>query len=60
MGREDVKHFIEALADRVLGKQLTLLRLRDDDDMEQTLRAYKRMEVRANKAPMRSSKFRPR
>ena len=32
-------HFIETLDDRDLTQQLTLLRLKDADEMEETLRA---------------------
>lgn len=58
--REHVEHFIETLDDRDLAKQLTLLRLDDADDMEETLRAYQRMEIRQGKASMGSNKFRQR
>ena len=58
--REHVEHFIETLDDRDLAKQLTLLRLDDADDMEETLRAYQRMELRQGKASMGSNKFRQR
>ena len=42
--REHVEHFIATLDDRDLAKQLTLLRLRDIDEMEDTLRACQRVE----------------
>ena len=58
--REHVEHFIETLDDRVLAKQLALLRLTDVDDMEEALHAYDRTETRSSKATMGSSKFRPR
>lgn len=58
--REHVEHFISTLDDRDLAKQLTLLRLTDADGMEETLRAYERMEARQKKAPMGSSKFHQR
>ena len=50
--RNHVKHFISTLDDRDLAKQLTLLRLSDADDMEETLRAYQRMENRCKKSSM--------
>ena len=55
--REHVEHFISTLDDRDLAKQLTLLRLTDVDDMEETLRAYQRIENRYKKAPMVPGKF---
>ena len=58
--REHVEHFIETLDDRDLAKQLTLLRLNDADNMEETLRAYQRMEARQGKSLMGSNKFRQR
>ena len=42
--REHVFFFISTLDDRNLAKQLTLLRLPDADDMDETLRTYPRME----------------
>ena len=42
--REHVEHFNSTLDDRGLAIQLTLLRLSDADDMEETLRAYQRMK----------------
>ena len=41
--REHVEHFIATLDDRDLAKQLTLLRLMDIDEMEETLCACQRM-----------------
>ncbi|CAI5718029.1 unnamed protein product [Peronospora effusa] len=58
--REHMELFIETLDDRDLAKQLTLLRLDDADDMEETLRAYQRMEILQDKASMGSNKFRQR
>ena len=58
--REHVEHFFYTLDDRYLAKQLTLLRLSDDDDMEETLRAYQRMENRYTKTPMGLGKFHQR
>ena len=58
--REHVEHFIDTLDDRDLSKQLTLLRLDDADDMEETLRAYQRMEKRQKKSSMGSTKFHQR
>ena len=37
--REHVEHFIATLDDRDLAKQLTLLRLKDVKELEETLRA---------------------
>ena len=54
MRREHVEHFIETLDDRDLAKKLTLLRLMEADGMEEILRAYQHMELRANKEPMGS------
>uniref|UniRef100_M4B7T3 Uncharacterized protein n=1 Tax=Hyaloperonospora arabidopsidis (strain Emoy2) TaxID=559515 RepID=M4B7T3_HYAAE len=58
--REHVKHFIATLGDRELEKQLTLLRLADVDEVEETLRACQRMETRQMKTSMGSNKFRQR
>ena len=58
--REHVEHFIETIDDRDLAIQLTLLRLNDADAMEETLRAYQRMEAQRGKTAMGSSKFRQR
>ena len=58
--REHVEHFIGTLDDRDLAKQLTLLRLGDASDMEETLRTYQRMESRQSQSAMGSSKFRQR
>ncbi|CAH0484613.1 unnamed protein product [Peronospora farinosa] len=51
---------IGTVDDRDLAKQLTLLRLGDADDMEETLRTYQRMEGRQYPSAMGSSKFRQR
>ena len=58
--REHVEHFIATLDDRDLAKQLTLLRLADVNDLEDTLRAYQRMESRQLKTSMGSNRFHPR
>ena len=58
--REHVEHFFSTLDDRDLTKQLTLLRLSDADDMEETLRAYQRMENRYTNTPMGPGKFHQR
>ena len=59
--REHVEHFIATLDDRDLAKQLTLLRLTDVDEVEETpLRACQRMENRQMKASMGSNKFHER
>ena len=47
-----MEHFISKLGDRDLAKRVTLLRLLDVDDMEETLRAYQRMEKWYTKASM--------
>ena len=60
MKSEHVKHFIGTLNDRDLVKQLTLLRLMDANYMKETLFAYQRMKVRANKAPLGLRNSRPR
>ena len=54
--RGHVEHFIAALDDRDLAKQLTLLRLKDIDEMEEPFRACQRMENRQMKL-MGSNKF---
>ena len=48
------------LEDRDLAKQLTLLRLMDVDEVEETLRACQRMENSQVKALMGSNKFHQR
>ena len=53
-----MEHFILTLED--LAKQLILLRLSGADDMEEALRAYKRMENRYTKASMGPGKFHQR
>ena len=58
--REHVEHHIGTLDDRDLTKQLVVLRLEDADDMEETLRTYKRIESRQFQSAMGSSKFRQR
>ena len=58
--REHVEHFIATLDDRDLAKLLTLLRLKDVDKLEETLRACQRMESRQLKASTGSNKFYPR
>ena len=55
--REHVEHFIATLDDRDLAKQLTLLRLKDVEELEETLRACQRMESRQLKASTGSNKF---
>ena len=60
MRREHVENIIKTLEDHNLSEQVTLLRLMSSDDMDETMRAYQRMEVRVSKAPMELSKFRPR
>ena len=58
--REHVEHFIGTLDDRGLAKQLTMLRLNDVDELEDTLRACQRMEDRQAQVPTGSSTFRQR
>ena len=58
--REHVEHFIATLDDRDLAKQLTLLRLMDINEMEETLRACQWMENRQIKSSMGSNKFHQR
>ena len=55
--REHVEHFIATLDDRDLAKQLTLLRLKDVEELEETLRACQRMESRQLKASKGSNNF---
>ena len=55
--REHVEHFIEALDDCYLVRQISLLPLSDADEMEQTLRKYQRIKTRQGKALMRLNKF---
>ena len=55
-----MEHHIVTLDDRDLTKQLVVLRLEDADDMEETLRTYKRIESRQFQSAMGSSKFRQR
>ncbi|CAI5738349.1 unnamed protein product [Hyaloperonospora brassicae] len=57
---EHVEQFISTLDDRELAKQLTLLQLSDADDMEETLRAYQRMEKLYTKTLMGPGKFHQR
>ena len=57
---EHVEHFIETLDDRDLADQLTLLRVADADEMEETLRARQRAKTRQGKATMGSARFRPK
>ncbi|GMF46034.1 unnamed protein product [Phytophthora fragariaefolia] len=56
--REDVEHFIETLADRDLANQLVLLRLRDTDEVEETLRIRQRSKSRQGGVAVGSDKFR--
>ena len=52
-----VEHFISSLDDRDSAEQLTLLRLSDADDMEETLRAYQRMQNWYSKMSIGPDKF---
>ena len=56
--KEHVDHFIEALEDRDLADQLLLLRLKDADALEITLRECEKGRARQRKATMGSNKFR--
>ena len=58
--REHVEHFIHTLDDRDLVRQLTMLRLSDADELEDTLRALQRSENQQRKASMGPNKFRQR
>ncbi|ETM51724.1 hypothetical protein L914_04503, partial [Phytophthora nicotianae] len=49
--REHVEHFIETLADRDLADQLALLRISDDDALEQVLRARQLAKNRQREEP---------
>ena len=55
-----MEHFFSTPYYLDLAKQLTLLRLLDVEDMEETLRAYHRMENRYTKASMGQGKFNQR
>ncbi|KAE8959920.1 hypothetical protein PR002_g30381 [Phytophthora rubi] len=48
--REHVEHFIETLDDHDLADQLVLLRLRDADELEETLRLRQRSKARQGRA----------
>ncbi|GMG16067.1 unnamed protein product [Phytophthora fragariaefolia] len=58
--REHVEHFIETLDDRDLADQLVLLRLRDADELEETLRLRQRSKARQGRAAVGSNRFRQR
>lgn len=55
--REHVEHFVGTVDDRDSANQLTMLRLKDVDEYEDTLRACKRMEDRQIQILVGSSKF---
>ncbi|OWZ02703.1 LOW QUALITY PROTEIN: hypothetical protein PHMEG_00025691 [Phytophthora megakarya] len=55
--REHVDHFIETRDDLDLADRLTLLRLSDEDDLEEVLRARDRTKPRQKKAAFGSGKF---
>ena len=57
---DHVNHYIETLDDRELAKQLTLLRLKDVNTLEEMLRTYERMQKRKGIISTSSSKFRQR
>ena len=52
-----MEHFIATLDDRDLAKQLTLLRLMDFDEVEETVHVCERMENRQMKASMGMNNF---
>ena len=45
MRREHVENIIKTLEDHNLSEQVTLLRLMSSDDMDETMRAYQRMDI---------------
>uniref|UniRef100_A0AAV1TPK1 Uncharacterized protein n=1 Tax=Peronospora matthiolae TaxID=2874970 RepID=A0AAV1TPK1_9STRA len=55
--REHVEHCIATLDDRDLAKHLTLLRLAEVNELDETLRACQRMESRQLKTSTESNKF---
>ncbi|OWZ19508.1 LOW QUALITY PROTEIN: hypothetical protein PHMEG_0006243 [Phytophthora megakarya] len=55
---EHVEHFIETLDDRELADQLTLLRLTNPEDLEETLWARQRAKARQGKTHVGTNKFR--
>ncbi|ETM41081.1 hypothetical protein L914_13120, partial [Phytophthora nicotianae] len=56
--REHLEHFIETLDDRDLADQLALLRISDDDALEEVLRARQRAKNCQGCAHFGSSKYR--
>ena len=58
--KEHVNYYIGTLDDRNLSRMLTMLRLGDADDLEETLQECENIEVREAHASMGSSKFRQR
>ena len=58
--KEHVNYYINTLNDRDLARMLTMLRLGDADDLEETLQECENIEVREAHASMGSSKFRQR
>ena len=55
--KDHVYHFIGTLEDRNLAKMVTMLRLEDADDLEETLQEYENMKVRDAHDSMGSSEF---
>ena len=55
--KEHVNYYIGTLDDRDLARMLTMLRLGDSDDLEETLQECENMEAREAHASMGSSKF---
>ena len=58
--KEHVNHYISNLDDRDLARLLTMLRLGDADDLEETMQECQNIEVREAHASMGSRKFRQR
>ena len=58
--KENMNHYIGTLDDRYLARMLTVLRLGDADDLEETLNGCENTEVREAHASMGSGKFRQR
>ena len=58
--KEHVNYYIGTLDDRNLSRMLTMLRLGDADDLEETLQECESMAVREAHVSMGSSKFRLR
>ena len=55
--KEHMNHYIGTLDDRDRARMFTMLRLRDADDLEETLQEFENMEVREAHASMGSSTY---